>query len=81
MYLFFGLLIAGGAHHDNKPRVADLWNTEHGRDTYASTMPCNRFTQLLSAIRFDVRGNRNENDKFAPICSVFEQIATKFRSS
>ena len=77
MYCFFGLLLSGGAHHDNKIRVADLWNSEHGRAIYASTMPRNRFTQLLSAIRFDVR----ENDKFAPICGVFEHIVTKFRSS
>ena len=36
---------------------------------------------MLGALRFDNRAFRNENDKFAPIRSVFERIVAKFRSS
>ena len=81
MYQLFGLLIIGGAHHNNKTRVADLWSSEHGQAIYTTTMSRNRFLRMLGALRFDNRAIRNENDKFAPIHSVFERIVAKFRSS
>ena len=80
-YQLFGLLIIGGAHHDNKTRVADLWSSEHGRAIYAITMSRNRLLQMLDTLRFDNQAIRNENDKFAPIRSVFERIVAKFWSS
>ena len=44
-------------------------------------MSRNQFLRMLGALRFDNRTIRNENDKFAPIHSVFERIVAKFRSS
>lgn len=44
-------------------------------------MSRNRFTDLLRCIRFDVRSERDTNDRFSPTRKFFELIVTKFRSS
>ena len=44
-------------------------------------MSRSRFKELLRCIRFDVRAERNRNDKLAPVRRIFEMMATKFRSS
>ena len=80
MYRFFGVLLMAGAFHDNKTRVSELWGAE-GRQIYNQCMSRNRFTELVTCIRFDDRRQRNLSDKFSPLRNIFSEVVTNFKSA
>ena len=53
-----------------------MWSETDGRPDYRNAMSRSRFEELLRCIRFDVRAERNRNDKLAPIRRIFEMMAT-----
>ena len=59
-------------------RITDLWSGSVGPPIFNRAMARDRFCQFLSSIRFDNQDQRNRQDKFAPICLIFEQIVRKF---
>ncbi len=61
--------------------MTELWSGEEGRPIFNKAMPRNRFTQLMSCERFDVRDQRNTNDKFAPLRDIFGKIVNNFHLS
>ena len=81
MRCFFGLLLLIGVYKGKNSSIAELWSKHDGRPIFNSAMPRDRFYLLLRCIRFDVRENRNVNDKFAPMRHIFERVVTKFRGS
>jgi len=80
MYCFFGVLLMAGAFHDNKTRVSEMWSAE-GRQIYNQCMSRNRFTELMTCIRFDDRRQRNSGDKFSPLRNIFSEVVTNFKSA
>ena len=81
IYSFFGLLLLIEAYKDKNASVPEMWSETDGRPVYRIARSPSRFKERLRCIRFDVRAERNRNDKLAPIRRIFEMMATKFRSS
>lgn len=78
-YCFYGVLLLAGAHHENHTRVSELWSEVDGRPIFNKAMSRNRFTDLMACLRFDDREQRNPNDKFSPLRSIFGKIVKTFQ--
>ena len=71
---FIGLLYLCGIFRSAGESLESLWNKEHGRKVFHSTMSLHRMRELLQNLRFDSKRERTErrkNDKMAAIRDFF----------
>jgi hypothetical protein len=82
--MYVGLLLLAGVYRARFEPTRNLWSAEHGRPFFAKTMSQRRFQELTSFLRFDCkddRPQRRQRDKLAPIRSICDKIASKFRAN
>lgn len=64
------LLYIAGTFKEAKLNVREMWSV-HGPPVYRAIMGESRFCFLINCLRFDDKGSRNQNDKFAPIRDIW----------
>ena len=57
---FVGLLILAGTQRCKNQALRELWDEQWGFTVFRSTMSCNRFIDILRALRFDDKSTRQE---------------------
>jgi hypothetical protein len=76
----FGLYYLSGVMNMNHVTVRELFDKDTGVAYFRATMSQARFEFLTNCIRFDdatTRGQRRQDDRFAPIRSLFEHIVNR----
>lgn len=79
----FALMYVRGAYGASKLDYDLLWSREWGPAFFTKTMSRNRFRDILSNLRFDMRSTRPERlqqDKFALISSTWEKFVENCQS-
>lgn len=77
---FIGLLLFSAINKDNRKSVPDMWSP-FSTPLYKSIMSDSRFRFLLLCLRFDDKDNRDREDKFAPVRTIWNIFIDKCRIS
>lgn len=73
--LFFGLT------KSKNMNLNELWGDRYGSDCIKKSMPLYRFNMIKRILRFDVKSNRNKNNKLAPFEQFFEKFSQNLQCS
>ena len=69
-----GVLIMTGIRHDGHLNLKMMFDVQFGALFYRSLFSLKRFEWLMRTIRFDIREERDPDDRFAPIRTIFEMF-------
>ena len=81
---FIGAVLLAGVYISKNESVTQLWSNSDGRPIFQKIMPRNRFSELLTMLRFDdkaTRQVRRANDKLAPLRRIWNEFIAKCRAN
>ena len=71
---FIGCLIMSGVRHDGHLNLNMMFDVKFGVLFYRSLFSHKRFEWIIRTLRFDIRGERDEQDRFAAFRTVWEKF-------
>ena len=71
---FIGCLIMSGVRHDGHLNLNMMFDVKFGVLFYRSLFSHKRFEWIIRTLRFDIRGERDQHDRFAAFRTVWDKF-------